>query len=279
MIGQTEILKTVDSWIETNNVPRCIVITGGRRCGKTYLAKQIARRMKAYLIDCQLSVDAVREAVQNCYKCSGTTVYLFDNADRMSTAAKNALLKITEEPPRQAHFILTCDTTEHLLPTITSRSTVLQMAPYSKDELDELYRKLVHKHQPIIREICDAPGLFVDMQNTDVTGLIDFCYSIVDNVRVVTGVNAFKITQRVRIKEDGPGYDPELFFYCMKFAIYRRIMEMRTLKDIDDSRVREDLKALSRMLDATFRCHRDFNATGVKKDATLDMWILEMREC
>lgn len=279
MIGQTEIVNQVDSWIRNGNVPRFIIIGGARKCGKTFLAKHIARKMKAYLIECEPTVDAVREAVKNCYKCAGTTVYLFDDADRMSTAAKNAMLKITEEPPRQAHFILTVRDFQNILETLRSRATNIMMSPYSKEQLDAFYHDETNKKHPLIREICDVPGLMLEMEKIDIVELLDFCNTIIDNIQQVTGVNAFKIVQRIRLKEDGPGYDPELFFYCMKYAITERIMEMREIKDIDHPKTREELKTLGNMLNATCKYHHEFNTTGIKKDATLDMWVLEMREC
>lgn len=271
MIGQCSILNNVDYWIKTDTVPRFMIVSGAKGSGKATLAREVARRMKAYLIDCELSVDAVREAVKNCYKCSGPTVYVFKNADKMSTAAKNAMLKITEEPPRQAHFIVTVLNSENMLETLRSRATNIQMAPYSEDELDLFYHDHTNKKNRLIREVCDVPGMMLELEKVDIEELLEFCNTIVDNIQKVTGVNAFKIVQRIRIKEEGEGYDPELFFHCMKYALLNSINDANTAT--------EDKMRFARMLMTTCRHHREFNITGVKKDATLDMWILEMREC
>ena len=270
MIGQNAILNTVDYWISTDQVPRFMIISGPKGGGKATLSKEISRRMRAYLIECELSVDAVREAVKNCYKCSAPTVYLFRDADKMSTAAKNAMLKITEEPPRQAHFIVTVQNAENMLETLRSRATNLQIAPYTAEELDLFYHDYTHKRNHIIREVCDVPGMMLDMEKIDVVDLIGFCQTIIDNIQEVTGVNAFKIVQRIRLKEDGNGYDPELFFHCMKFCLHRRITDNLILPDAQ--------RRLARMLTVTSKYHQEFNSTGVKKDATLDMWVLEMRD-
>ena len=271
MIGQKAILDNIDYCIKTDAVPRFMIISGAKGSGKTTLSKEIARRMRAYLIECELSVDAVREAVKNCYKCAGTTVYLFKDADKMSTAAKNAMLKITEEPPRQAHFIITVQNSENMLETLRSRATNIQMAPYSAEELDVFYHDYTHKMNRLIRELCDVPGMMLDMEAIDVEDLLDFCNTVVDNIQKVTGVNAFKIVQRIRLKEDGNGYDPELFFHCMKYVLVQRVCD----KEVRD----ESHGRYLRMLLATSKYHQEFNLTGVKKDATLDMWVLEMREC
>ena len=271
MIGQSATLNTVDYWIKTDQVPRFMIISGPKGGGKATLSKEISRRMRAYLIECELSVDAVREAVKNCYKCAVPTVYLFRDADKMSTAAKNAMLKITEEPPRQAHFIVTVQNAENMLETLRSRATNLAIAPYTEEELDIFYHDYTHKMNSLIRNVCDVPGMMLEMEKIDVEELIKFCNAIVDNIQTVTGVNAFKIVQRIRLKEDGDGYDPELFFHCMKYVLMRRVMDLGA--DVRDAIL------WSNMLAITSRYHQEFNITGVKKDATLDMWVLEMREC
>lgn len=276
MIGQKEILGNIDYWIKTGTVPRFVIIGGDKGCGKAVLAKEIARRMQAYLIECELSVDAVREAVRNCYKCSASTVYLFRDADKMSTAAKNAMLKITEEPPRQAHFIVTVQNVENMLETLRSRATNIQMSPYSASELDQFYESKVVKKNPLIREVCEVPGMMLDMEKVNIEELVDFCNTIVDNIQSVTGVNAFKIVQRIKLKEEGEGYNPDLFFHCMKYVLRSRLMNMI---DCTDPLSIKEAYTLHRMLNTTYNYHREFNITGVKKDSTLDMWVLEMREC
>lgn len=271
MVGQKLILNTVDTWLRQGSVPRFMIISGDKGSGRATLSKEISRRMRAYLIECELSVDAVREAVKNCYKCSAPTVYLFRDADKMSTAAKNAMLKITEEPPRQAHFIVTVQNAENMLETLRSRATNIPMLPYTDEELDIFYHDYTHKKNRLIREVCSVPGMMLEMEKIDVEELLDFCNTIIDNIQVVTGVNAFKIVQRIRLKEDGQGHDPELFFHCMKYALLQRLADEQSPVD--------DLVRVGNMLLVTCKYHREFNITGVKKDATLDMWVLEMREC
>lgn len=271
MIGQTDILNNVAYWIETDTMPRFMIVSGVKGSGKATLAKEISRKMRAYFIECELSVDSVREAVKNCYKCAGPTVYLFRDADKMSTAAKNAMLKITEEPPRQAHFIVTVQNPENMLETLRSRATNIKMTPYSAEELDLYYHDHTLRKGSIIREVADTPGIMNQLEKIDVEELMDFCNAIIDNIQQVTGVNAFKIVQRIRLKEEGQGHDPELFFHCMKYALMQRVME--------EGRLSKEVIRLVRMLNTTCKYHQEFNITGVKKDATLDMWVLEMREC
>ena len=53
-------------------------------------------------------------------------VYIINNADTMNQSAQNALLRILEEPPSHAMFILQTDVPTGLLPTIRSRCAQLK---------------------------------------------------------------------------------------------------------------------------------------------------------
>lgn len=48
-------------------------------------------------------------------------VYIIREADRLNTAAQNALLKVLEEPPARVSFILCTSAADALLPTVQSR--------------------------------------------------------------------------------------------------------------------------------------------------------------
>ena len=263
--------------IEFNTVPRFLILTGVKGSGKYTLAKWFTKQMKAFLVEPELSVDAVREVVKNCYKCSGDTVYIFRDADRMSAAAKNALLKVTEEPPRQAYFVLTVQNAENALETLRSRGTVIPMAPYTMQQRQEYLDSFLEKSaksldgaaRSLIVCAADNLGQVERYAAMDVKELSDFCNLVVDKIGVVTGVNAFKIGQRIKIKEDGDGYEPDLFFQMLNHILMRRIMES---DGYSDSRV------YAKMLRICSKYAQELTLVGVKKDATLDMWILEMRE-
>lgn len=64
-------------------------------------------------------------------------VYLIREADRMNTAAQNALLKALEDPPGHACFILCAAAADALLPTVRSRCVRQDDSP-REDELPEL---------------------------------------------------------------------------------------------------------------------------------------------
>lgn len=65
----------------------------------------------------------------------GARVVIVDAADEMNTNAANALLKLLEEPPRDAVLILISHRPGRLLPTIRSRCRVLRCGALAPDAL------------------------------------------------------------------------------------------------------------------------------------------------
>lgn len=77
-----------------------------------------------------LSVDVIRdmrEDVSVLPNESEHKVYIIAKAELMQDYAQNALLKILEEPPTYATFILLCDSHSTLLPTVLSRVAVFSL--------------------------------------------------------------------------------------------------------------------------------------------------------
>ena len=63
-------------------------------------------------------------------------VALLRNFQLANANAQNALLKTLEEAPRQVILILTADSAENLLPTISSRCEILRLRPLAIDALE-----------------------------------------------------------------------------------------------------------------------------------------------
>ena len=61
-------------------------------------------------------------------------VYILPDAQRMNASAQNAMLKLLEEGPPYAAFLLLAEAAGELLPTVRSRCEVLALAPVDRRE-------------------------------------------------------------------------------------------------------------------------------------------------
>lgn len=135
MIGQKNNINTLIKWRCNKSVSRFIIISGNIGSGRLTLAKIIIKMINAKGIIMGNSIAEVRETIENAYTITESTCYIFRNADDMKNEAKNALLKVVEEPPNNAYFIMTVQNIDNMLGTIKSRGTVIKMEPYTREEL------------------------------------------------------------------------------------------------------------------------------------------------
>ena len=61
-------------------------------------------------------------------------VYVIENAQTMNASAQNAMLKLLEEGPAYAAFLLLTDNAAALLPTVRSRCEVLALSPVTQEQ-------------------------------------------------------------------------------------------------------------------------------------------------
>ena len=162
--------RELDTLIRSNRIPHALVIDGGTYESRLSLAHTVAasllcsgdttagpcRRCTAcnkvfsdihpdvitVLPDKKkktLSVEVIRdmrEDVSVLPNESEHKIYIIAKAELMQDYAQNALLKILEEPPAYASFILLCDSHSSLLPTVLSRVALFSLDDEEPD-MDE----------------------------------------------------------------------------------------------------------------------------------------------
>ena len=64
-------------------------------------------------------------------------IYILENAQTMNPSAQNAMLKLLEEGPAYAAFLLLTDNAAALLPTVRSRCELLPLSPVTEAEAEE----------------------------------------------------------------------------------------------------------------------------------------------
>ncbi len=98
-----------------------------------------------------LDVDTARKTTPFLRKTAsdgGWRVVLVDDADTMNRNAQNALLKILEEPPKNAILILICHRLGNMIPTIRSRCRVIHFDPLTSDTLSDLMQREIGESLP-----------------------------------------------------------------------------------------------------------------------------------
>lgn len=152
LLGNPEIKKELAG----SNFAHAYLITGAAGMGKKTLARLFASqlvedRAGLALKDAhpdvlwlapeaegkQIKVDAVREFRREAYilpNQSPKKVLIIDRCELLNENGQNAILKILEEPPAHAVFLLLASSKEEMLPTIRSRCVSWELQPVSPQE-------------------------------------------------------------------------------------------------------------------------------------------------
>jgi len=96
-------------------------------------------------------VEQIRELTNDVYmrpRIYDKKIYIIKDADKMNLSSQNAFLKIFEEPPQYAVFILIVSQLSLILPTIRSRGVEIRFSDLKSSEIKEIYYKSYNKELP-----------------------------------------------------------------------------------------------------------------------------------
>lgn len=286
MIGQKKLLKEIDILIK-NGFPRFIIITGAKGQGKTELAKYIMHKLDnyykdeladkggCYMIEVGTKIDEIREMIQMSYKQTEPIIYVIQDADKMSMGAKNSLLKVIEEPPNNAYFILELEQIENTLATIKSRCQELKMEDYDFDEIDEMIYKInpnaTKLDECIIEEVAFNYYEIQLLFGYGVEEFYNYVQKVFSHIYRVQSANSFKLAEKLALKNEEDKYDVVLFLRTF------RILCMDELMDHIDMGDDTDFECYSKSISETSKILNQLSITGINKASLIDIWILNIR--
>ena len=168
IVGHEQIVTHLKSAMKLGKVSHAYILSGEKGCGKKLLADVFAETLQCEkggtepcgschsCVQAQsgnhpdiihlmhekpnsISVDDVRTQIVNdvlIKPYSGKyKIYIVPDAEKMTAAAQNALLKTIEEPPAYAVILLLANNASALLPTILSRCVMLSLKPVADDKV------------------------------------------------------------------------------------------------------------------------------------------------
>jgi DNA polymerase III delta prime subunit len=264
MIGQRCIQQQIKSEIEAKSLARFIILVGERGSGRKTLAKEIARLTDAEYVVVDKGVEAIRQVIEQCYTVATDVLYVLDG-DNMSPSAKSSLLKVTEEPPNRARFVLTVSDIGQTLNTLTSRARVFRMDLYT--DADIAY--FAGTEDVRYANFCTNKFEVDFLKNYGMDDFSNFIQLVVDNVAEVSSSNAFKIEEKIALKGEEDKIDMKIFLQAFRVVCYQRVQ--------DSQDYWEKLKFLQ-WIETTSAILSELRVSTVNKPMLFDKWIFNVRE-
>jgi len=146
LVGQDDVVDVLDSMIENNRVPRCILASGPSGTGKTTVFRILKSTLKCADLDfheinaaSQRGIEMVRDIQSHVgmspSKLGGSRIWMIDEAHALTSDAQNALLKTLEDIPSHVYFFLASTDPQKIKSTIITRSTHLKFKSIDIREL------------------------------------------------------------------------------------------------------------------------------------------------
>ena len=268
IIGQKKLLERIDKLVEKSNLPRYIIIQGPTGSGKKLIADYISKKLNALLVPSEISVDAVREVIDMSYSLTEPTVYLWADVQKMSLSAKNAVLKVTEEPPQIAYFIMTVDSTSNILNTLVSRGYVIDIQPYTVTELMDFatykYPDMKDKTRNLTVDLSENMGDIINMSGMDIDQLDKLVTTLCEHIGEVNLANELKIPSFLKFKtDDNDKIDPLIFMKSVMIRLGNMLLDTNNMLYAD-------------LIQITSKYTADINSKSLNKQSVIDNWIIQM---
>ena len=264
MIGQRCVQQQIKSEIENRSLARFIILVGDVGSGRKTLAKEIAKLTDSEYVLVDKGVDAVREVIEQSYTITANMLYVLDG-DNMSNASRSAILKVTEEPPNKARFVLITTDLDSTLPTLTSRARVFRMDNYTDSDI-AYFANTEDSRYP---NYCSNKYEVDLLKAYGIDEFTEFVARVVDNIAEVEGANAFKIEERIAFKGEEGKYDVKIFLQAFRTLCMKKIQESDSYQ--------EKLKYIQ-WVSVTTKKLALLRVNSLNRQALFDMWVFDIRK-
>lgn len=278
IIGQDHIKEHLRTAIENGKISHAYIIHGEKNAGKEFIAETFAMALECEddtdiepCMECHACKQAITknnpDIITLIHEKPGTIgvedvrrsivsdvsirpyngkwkIYLINDAEKMSVQAQNALLKTLEEPPDYVVIMLLTSNMSALLPTIISRSTVLNMRPVD----DKTVRKYLMEriHVPDYQaDICVAFARGNIGKAKHLATSEDFDNIKNDAVRVLKYAHEMDMNEFVSALNQISAYKINIEDYLDILLIwYRDVLMFKATGDLDSLVFKEEIKSI-----------------------------------
>ena len=265
MIGQTHAKALLRG---LSIIPQFIIVSGPTGSGKSLFIQELCKtRLNCEPIEIS-SIDDVRGICEAAVDLQAPTAYVLSTFDTVNFRTKEAILKLCEETPKYVYIFIETVSSSSLKQTLLSRAFLFNLEPYSTEELKRYCLTLENATETEIENIINVfntPGNIKRAQQLGSQTFLSFCNKVANFIGTAPLGNALKISSSLKLKNDSPGYDLDLFFNAVSYyaLINRDQIGLDTAYNI--------IKASSKITQQLLQVN------SLNKQMLFDSWLLSIR--
>ena len=320
--GQEQIKEHLQGAIASGKISHAYIINGERASGKEFIAKIFAATLQCEkkgsdpCMECMsckqafsdnhpdiirithekpnsIGVDDIRDQINNDVAVrpyeGPYKIYIMNEAEKMTQAAQNALLKTLEEPPEYVIIMLLTTNVNSFLQTILSRCIVMNMRPVS----DDLVRKFLMEDMQVPdykADVCVAFARGNIGKAKNLAASEEFENVKNEAVSLLKYIQDMELNEMISAIKAITEYKFDINDYLDIMAIwYRDVLLFKATNDLNHLVFQEEMPALrkvaqrssyegiERVLNALEKAKARLSA-NVNFDLTMELLFLEIRE-
>ncbi len=227
VIGHTEIVKRLKSYVKTGNVPN-LLFSGPAGVGKTSAAVAMAydlfKTLDSNFLEMNASdsrrIDDIRTIVKDFARTmafnSPFKIIFLDESDALTPEAQQALRRIMEKYSQTARFILNANYSSRIIEPIQSRCVVFRFRPLSAKEVRLALEKISEKEG--LKMDDKAYNAIIYVSQGDLRKAINILQASASLSKEITEEQIYQVSSQAK---------PEEIKRLINFALEKKFLEAR----------------------------------------------------
>lgn len=216
MVGQERLITKIE-FLSIDTLPHSLMILGEKGSGRHTIFDMIVDKLHLPFFDItdKLSHDMIDEI----YLQVEPIIYFID-IDGITIKESNMILKLVEEPLKNAFIVFIGRTRSGVLPTILNRCQIWEMEKYNEEQL----KVFLTEEQYYLLDYCNTPGQILYLKHLDggvVNSMQSMCEKIVAYVGSANFANTLTIGDKIAFKNEQDKWDYDVFIKILYKTIKR----------------------------------------------------------
>ncbi len=255
--GQERICTFIDN-STLDDFPRSLMLIGEKGSGKHLLCSYICNKFNLESLDITDSISL--ELINQINERVNPYLYII-KINSLTVKEENTILKLLEEPLKNAYLVLLTETDNGILPTILNRCQIWRLQNYSK----EFLKTFLSEDNPELLSIANTPGQILEMQGNNFKDMYALCDKIVNKITEASIPNILTISNKLAFKDEKDKFNYRLTLLLIKELLckyYRDLTQIKYLKAYIS--VNDLLKTIKNAM--------------IDPKILFDKWLLEVRD-